>query len=998
MPKNILLIVDDAEVHRIILINIFQDQYEILTAGDGRQALELLAGIPDGRITVVLLDLIMPVMDGYAVLEEMTRRDLLRAIPVIVLTGDAAPDTEASVLARGAWDFITKPYQPSVVKKRVENVIRICEASEIRTENLLLQKQREAEHAASEQIRCYAEHDELTGLYNRRKFCAETERMLAKDPDTAYVLVYLDVNRFNAVNDVLGEGFGDRILMMIADVFRGAFRTGGVYGRLEADHFSVCAPEEMLSLSHLREIAHFDCSRIGLDYSIDFRFGIYRIRDRKLPVTKMLDRADAAAHAAHENYLQPYIFYDESMREKILAEQAVSEKMESALKNGQFEMYLQPQFSLSENRPIGAEALVRWNDPDRGIVAPGEFIPVFEKNGFIAELDKNVWEQACRYLADRRQRGLESIPISVNLSRRSIYRRNLAEDLGRLLKKYELEPQMLGLEVTESAYTEDPDEIRNTVLALQQKGFCILMDDFGSGYSSLNMLKDLPVDILKIDMKFLQNFETSSRAGSIITSVLRMARWLRLPVIAEGVETRAQVEFLESIGCDRIQGYYFSKPLPPEQFEEYLRRRPPAGPGETAEEIPDVNFDELFGGSSFLNQLFSHVFGGVAFYEYTPGKLEAIRANRDYFEIYGFTPETFAEKAENVFDNMPARDARAEEKICQKVIRTGSIQRGVFAVDRCPDGRRIWVERIYCFLGGNEKRALLCIAANQISDRQSSAEQLSESAGRFSALLNRMRSGVLLCSDQRGELSLISANPGYYRMLGYTNAQYRARWKDPLGPVCREDRGAVEEYLHGLAKSGEAVCEYLARRRGGTEIWLHCRGICMKEGAGRGKLLFLMISDVTEEKHRRSLSAREAERCQLAARRAERCVFEWDEETGRFFAPPGLERFALNPECLRQDGPADWEPWVHPEDWDVFRELLERVRSGELHTEAELRLKKTDGGFDWTSLTVDLEKDGDSRICRRVGSLRDIEDRVRGWEKRSLRPENKRGAANLRDS
>ena len=246
--------------------------------------------------------------------------------------------------------------------------------------------------------------------------------------------------------------------------------------------------------------------------------------------------------------------------------------MEFALQEGQFCIYMQPVYNLRTNRIVSAEALVRWNHPTNGTISPGKFIPVFERNGFIVRLDRFVWEEACRFLRAKKDRGDKVIPVSVNVSRLNFYNLDLIEYLMQLVKKYELETWMLKLEVTESAYTDNPHQLMMVVRELRLHGFPVLMDDFGSGYSSLNMLKDLPVDVLKIDMGFVREIERSGRASAIIRSIVSMAQNLDMGIVVEGVETKPQVDFLGSIGCEKIQGYYFSRPLPEKEFDGLLIR------------------------------------------------------------------------------------------------------------------------------------------------------------------------------------------------------------------------------------------------------------------------------------------------------------------------------------------------------------------------------------------------------------------------------------------
>ena len=264
--------------------------------------------------------------------------------------------------------------------------------------------------------------------------------------------------------------------------------------------------------------------------------------------------------------------YSPSMREKLKQRQQLLIEIERALQNKEFCFYLQPKCNSMTHAIVGMEALVRWNHPTRGIVSPGEFVPLMEETGLITRLDLYLWEEVCQMLQGWKARNENMVPISVNVSISDIAALDVAQVLWELVQKYQLEPKLLLVEITESMLAQNLKMVENTIAALHRKGFAVLMDDFGSGYSSLNMLKNVPVDILKVDMGFVQDVENSDRAALIMKSIVQMAEWIHMGVVIEGVETKPQLDFLEEIGCNDIQGYYFSKPLPVEMFESLISR------------------------------------------------------------------------------------------------------------------------------------------------------------------------------------------------------------------------------------------------------------------------------------------------------------------------------------------------------------------------------------------------------------------------------------------
>lgn len=559
--KPVMLIVDDVEINRVVLTQFFQDEYLIIEAQNGREALDVIEKQP---VSVVLMDLVMPVMDGFELLGVLKRDTRYAELPVIVMTAHSDGDSEARAMEMGAADFITKPYNPIIVRCRVKNVMA-------RLEN----EWRKIEQAAKDrqiiELHRYIEKDSLTGLYNRETFYQRASALIQRDPDRQYSIIYLDISCFKVINDLFHVETGNLILKTAAYYFMAVIDEAyGACGRIEADHFVVCIPTDRFNIERMLEGLDQTIQSLGVRHNILFYAGIYPVDNPFLPVDQMCDRAHMALNKIKGNYMNRYAYYDTSMRDLMMQEQMIVRDMEFALQERQFVIYLQPVYNIEKNHIVSAEALVRWMHPTDGVISPGKFIPIFERNGFIVRLDRFVWESVCRFLHDRRQRGEEIVPVSVNVSRLNFYNRDLLEFLLGLLEKYDLEAYMLKLEVTESAYTDNPYQLCSIINSFREHGFPVLMDDFGSGFSSLNMLKNLPMDVLKIDMGFVQELESSERANIVMKGIVNLAKELNMGVIVEGVETKRQLDLLAAIGCDEIQGYYFSRPLPVQDFVDLL--------------------------------------------------------------------------------------------------------------------------------------------------------------------------------------------------------------------------------------------------------------------------------------------------------------------------------------------------------------------------------------------------------------------------------------------
>lgn len=416
--------------------------------------------------------------------------------------------------------------------------------------------------------------DQLTGLYNCESFYEEAESLLKVRKDVIYHIVCMDISCFKIINDLFHIDTGDLILKAVADYLKMNFNPQTTIScRAEADHFILCVPCEELNIDRLIKELDEKIQSLHISHNILFFAGVYSVDKRdvgKLAVSQMCDRAKIALRQIKGSYLKRYAYYDDKMRDQMIDDLLIISNLETSLMEHQFQIFLQPIFNPRSNKIISAEALIRWFHPVHGMVSPGKFIPACENNGFIVRLDRFVWEEACRLQRKRIDEGKHIVPISVNLSRLNFYSEDLSEFLLSLMEKYDLEPWMLKLEITESAYTDKNLNLLDVIAKLRDKGFSILMDDFGSGYSSLNMLKDMPLDVVKVDMAFIRELEKSKRVAVILKFIVELAEELEMGVVVEGVETQFQCDYVASLGEVSIQGYFFSRPLPIRDYEELL--------------------------------------------------------------------------------------------------------------------------------------------------------------------------------------------------------------------------------------------------------------------------------------------------------------------------------------------------------------------------------------------------------------------------------------------
>lgn len=411
------------------------------------------------------------------------------------------------------------------------------------------------------------EVDKLTGLPNRIQFYDQTQANI-QDLYKNFAIVLLDIERFKNINDIYGIAKGDEVLRYIARVLQDMYGEQNNYARLHSDMFVFYINYEKKG-EIIKEIEKIrkKISNNPFGFDLVTKFGIYLVDDRSIPVNLMCDRAMMAERTVKGNIMKFCAFYDEHYREEMLRAGEIEQDMERALVEHQYQMYLQPKYRLSDNSLCGAEVLCRWKHPRKGLIPPNDFIPLFEKNGFILKLDEYMWEEACKNIRRWLDEGHEVVPISVNISRYHIQHNNLEDAMRHLLTKYNLTPDHLNLEITESLFLDNPEELNRVLVRLQNMGFKLEVDDFGSGFSSLNLIRNISVDTIKIDKEFLDSEIASEKGKIVVNHTIGMAKDLNLQVIAEGVETKAHVDFLKESHCDIAQGYFFAKPMPVEEFE-----------------------------------------------------------------------------------------------------------------------------------------------------------------------------------------------------------------------------------------------------------------------------------------------------------------------------------------------------------------------------------------------------------------------------------------------
>ena len=543
-----LLIVDDDEINGDILSSFFEAEFNIMRAFDGKDALDLLKQNND-VIDLVLLDIFMPVMDGFEVLKARQKDSDLRKIPFVIMTSEREIEKECLVI--GANDFIKKPYDnPEIIIARVKRMIELYEDRSIIKE---------------------VKKDKLTDLYSLEFFKKFAHQFDILEENSPKDMLSINIAKFHLVNELYGHHYGDVVLINIATYLKSYITkvTKGIACRMDADEFVVYC-------LHHDDYSEFIKGIIKAinNPGIHVHVGIYPNVDKDLDKDIAIGRVISVQQSIKEDLNRVSALYDEKAQNKAFFEEELINCFDEAIEKKQFHVFYQPKYSIQGERNVlsSAEALIRWIHPKHGMISPGIFIPLFEENGLIQKLDNYVFNEVARQQAEWFKKYHFYLPISVNVSRVDIYNPDLEKDIIEAVDKYNIPHDKYYIEITESAFSEDIQEVIDLTVSLKNKGFLIEIDDFGSGYSSLSALTELTFDVVKIDGSFIRKIDRNEKNKDIVKMILDLCKRLKVLSVAEGVENEEYYHFLKDNGCDIIQGYYFSKPLPVDDFNKLIEK------------------------------------------------------------------------------------------------------------------------------------------------------------------------------------------------------------------------------------------------------------------------------------------------------------------------------------------------------------------------------------------------------------------------------------------
>lgn len=544
--KKIVLIIDNSKIDRTILKNMLKSEYIIMEAENGKVALDILEKY-GARIAVILLDVVMPVMDGFQFLSIKKRKEEISHIPVVVVSQKVEDSHEKRAFDLGATDFISKPFNRVILLGKIALLIDIQIAKMVLNE---------------------VERDPLTGVYRAEALLKRTEILLMENPRARYSAICVDIQNFNGFNQNYGVEESDKVLIALGKAgMNFATERKGYFGRLSGDKFIAVIVTSKDSWTDAEALQIAINNKVNSD-DIKLNIGVYEIRDR-LNTRRSFDKAVYAAKSIKNDCTNNIFIFNNSMNNKMIDYTTLSVDLNMALENNEFELIFQQKNNIITRETIGAEVNVRWRHKNRGLLKPSVFIPIFEKNGMIPLLDRYIWEKTFETMKKWKENGKKLISVSLNVSRKDFYAYDMCGLFMELVNRYDIPIEMIHLEVTESVDVGNSEVLRKQMKELREKGFCIEMDDFGTGYSSLITLSEVEVDYIKLDIGFLKDIK-NKRKQIILRNIINMASELQIKLIAEGIENKEEADILIEMGCKYGQGFYYSKPMCSKKFEEFM--------------------------------------------------------------------------------------------------------------------------------------------------------------------------------------------------------------------------------------------------------------------------------------------------------------------------------------------------------------------------------------------------------------------------------------------
>lgn len=846
---------------------------------------------------------------------------------------------------------------------------------------------------AKSELEQIAFFDSLTGIFNKEHFLRATEQMLNEKSNIKFVIITVDIERFKVINERFGTKIGDTILKTIALYFKNTIKSRGTYGRMESDHFAACFPYAELDPETIIQQLQSEFKKHKLPYKIDIFLGAYVVDDN-ISVLQMCDRAYMALATVKGSYLTKYAVYNDNLRQTMLFEQQLMNDIPSALINSEFCVYYQPLYSTKSEKPVCAEALIRWKHPQKGMIPPDKFVPFCEKNGLITKLDEFVATQVCIMIQKRKEEGKFIVPISINLSRANFFTYKIVSKIDKITNKYKVTPKDIRIEITESVYSDNPGQVLEIIKIMRNKGYRILMDDFGSGYSSLNVLKNLPVDILKIDKKLVDDIESSDRASSVLISIVRMAKWLNMEVIAEGVETKKQFTFLKKAECDIIQGYFFSKPLSERDFIEKIENDNSLDIIIDEDEMDIIDEEQkiklLEDENNYLlkqqheqeNSMFSfkNMIGslpvGIGIFELNEMIIPKF-ASRKMCEIFGYDYEEYLEKIKNNESINYSISANIIKDAMKTIKENINFSREVPAKRK--DGKSIFVNVMGRYENQDEGKKIAYISITDITDQKNALDKIKMQEERYKILIESMNTVVFDYNPDNDIFTYTrrGTNGGLEEIVT-ANFIQNIRQTSVIHP---ED---IDSYIFKIGsvsmKPSAGKFECRIRRYQKEFRWCVANYISIADKQGHVYRIVGRVDDIQKEKDLFFKIKQEEEYRNHCSNSSLLFVYEFnlinDNFTVSYVSDKAKKQFLPFRKYIFTE---DTIENVHPDDRCKIDEayssqgLRNVVVSGKHEVILRYRILKKDGRWNWIETAIHLIRDLENQI-KFIGYITDIND------------------------
>lgn len=839
---------------------------------------------------------------------------------------------------------------------------------------IVLYLSRHAKKKATESIQDALYMDSLTGHPNYYAFVQEATAMVKKHPE-GFAMIYLDIHRFKAINDTFGYEMGDQILLATSDLLLCFLTPEERFARVHADIFALLLKYN--TAEELRERLDVLASQLehlssGNFHAVNpiFCGGVYLLRKNFDTLDRAFDRANYAKSSLANHFSNIFVFYDDIMRNQALNEKSLESSMQTALDRGEFIPYYQPKVDALTGKVIGAEALVRWHHPEKGCLSPGAFLPFYEKNGFIVKIDLYIFELVCRDMHSWNQAGYPPIPVSVNFSRRNIQDQQLPKLLYEIAARYQIPTNLLEIEITETEELENTEVAVNFVNALRSYGFCISIDDYGTGYSSISFLQILPLNTLKLDRQFVMNAMQTTKAKDIMRNLVSSMQRNNIRILCEGIETAEQRDFAISLNCRYIQGFLYSTPLPRKEFEAYFTWYGVELPDDLTL-IPMTSFKEvhLSAAEDFLNQALPSWI--VCCLDEPDYPVQYISPN--FLEGMGYSELEFKTLTKGLYMNWIHPDDRNPSLELLKQAQPS--YQNLILQYRIPrkNGEYAWIREISKYMIAETGQKVIVSICTDITDLVLLQQEKSQ-------LIDTIPGGVgTLCLTPNGPI-IQQASEGFYHVIGYTQEEM-ALLDNNLGYIFYEqDLPRAMDMIHTLTKSGQNFCEcnFRIRAHDNSLHWVTFRGTMSRTSS------VLLATAIIFNNDAEMLKQKEASvshaKLELALALTEHSMFEYDIKAKTITSHSGFSSYGI-PDGMILSIHKDMieKGFIHPDDIENFKDIREQIVAGEHHISYEIRIRSNylqpNAPYLWVKVTLTPIYDEDQQPMLMVGVVENIHER-----------------------